>query len=134
MKKISKKILIIIIACVVLLCGGIAGLIYKINYKQTAIKTSYYSDNAYELTIYEIGEPDFPFGSSHCRFVLLDGEKEISSTDFEVQNDGKNLNDSNFDISWSNKGAKIIVNGEEQEDTVYYINFDGKTETVAGAQ
>ena len=125
MKKSLKIFLIIFLICAIIFGVNIAGFIYKTDYKKTEIKSN--SHDKYSLTVYEIGEPDFPFGSAHCRFVLRRDKEKISSTDFEVCNDGGAALESNFDISWNSDGAEIIVNAEEQEDCIYYIYFNGKT-------
>lgn len=134
MKKFLKIFLVVFLIVIIIAGIGTAKFVYETDYKKTEIKSSCSDDNSYKLTVYEIGEPDFPFGSAHCRFILLNGKKEISSTDFEIYNDGGAALESNFDISWNSDGAEITVNGEEQKDRIYYIYFSGKVKTIEYAE
>ncbi len=125
-----KKILTFIGIFLLIICVMGAGFLYKIDYKKTEIKSSVSDDKNYTLTVYEIGEPEFAFGSANCRFVLKNNDKKISTLDFEIRNDGGWALPQNVDIKWQDNCAVAYVNGEEQEDTIYYLYFDGKTKEV----
>ena len=66
-------------------------LLYNINYKTTDIDVSESPDGAYELHFQQIGEPDWPFGSTHARLVLESNGKTVTTCSFDIANDGKNL-------------------------------------------
>ncbi len=122
-----KKILTVI-GTLMLIAGILfTGIIYKINFKKELIKSSVSDDKIHTLTVYEIGEPEFPFGSANCRFVLKENRKTISSLDFEICNDGGWALPENVDIQWQKDCAFVTVNGEEQYDRIYHLYFDGKT-------
>lgn len=127
MKK-SKIILIVVLVLAIILSFP-AVFIYKTQYKKTEIITSSNTNDSHKLIVYEIGEPDFPFGSANCRFVLLDGNKKTNTLDFEVRNDGGWALKENFNISWKADSVEISVNGEEQEEVTYYLYFNGKTDS-----
>ena len=55
-------------------------LLYNINYKTTDIDVSESPDGAYELHFQQIGEPDWPFGSTHARLVLGKPSQRAAST------------------------------------------------------
>lgn len=75
-----------------------------------------------------IGEPDWPFGSTHCRFDLFKDDKRIIKYPFSIHNDGANAHEDNFDIIWNEDNVTVIVSGSEQNDIEYVLNFDGTTE------
>ena len=60
-------LLMIILAMSTLLIGGIK---YQSTYEKTEIMRSLSDDGQYTLFVYMIGEPDWPFGATHCRFAL----------------------------------------------------------------
>jgi len=70
MNKIPKYVVIIacILVMVVLLPLGYVR--YKTRYEAEQISVSTSPDGDYELVIYSVGDPDFPFGAAHGRLVL----------------------------------------------------------------
>ena len=123
-----KKILAVVAALILIAGVLLAGVIYKIDFKKEEIKTSVSDDKIHTLTVYEIGEPEFPFGSANCRFVLKENRKNISKLDFEICNDGGWALPENVEIQWQDDCAFVTVNGQEQYDTIYHLYFDGKTD------
>lgn len=63
-----------------------------------------------------IGEPDWPFGSVSGRLVLKKGKDKISQTDFELRNDGGNINSNCWKVTWYEDYVEIILSGKEQFD------------------
>lgn len=78
----------------------------------------------YELTIYEIRSP-IGFSSSECMAVLKCDNKKVTQYEFYVSNDGKTLDEDNFNISWYDDYVILEVNGEEQQTAVYKFFYDG---------
>ena len=128
----EHKIISIIIGIIVLfllMVGITAGaFLYKIKYEKKTIDEFSTFDGKYQLTIEQIGEPDWPFGYTHCRFVLKQGEDVITSYSFDLADDGANASSSNFELYFLTDSAQIFVNASEQEKKVYRLYFDGKTE------
>ena len=105
------------------------GIKYRTSYAKTEIETLISTDGKFKLTIYEIGEPDWPFGSTHCRFTLYEQDKKINKLDFSIRNDGASAHNENFDVNWEKDYVMIVVSGKEQEDISYYLYFDGRTDS-----
>lgn len=128
----EHKVISIIIGSMVLfllMVGITAGaFLYKIKYEKKTIDEFSTFDGKYKLTIEQIGEPDWPFGYTHCRFVLKQGEDVITSYSFDLADDGANASSSNFELYFLTDSAQIFVNASEQEKKVYRLYFDGKTE------
>ena len=78
MNKIPKYVVIIacILVMVVLLPLGYVR--YKTRYEAEQISVSTSPDGDYELVIYSVGDPDFPFGAAHGRLVLKGKEKTVA--------------------------------------------------------
>lgn len=130
MKEHRKIPMIIGILALFLLMVGIAAgtFLYKIKYEKKTIDEFSTFDGKYTLTIEQVGEPDWPFGYTHCRFVLKQGEDVITNYAFDLADDGTNASSSNFELYFLTDSAQIFVNASEQEKKVYRLYFDGKTE------
>lgn len=114
--------IIFIIALLAILVGSIT---YVVNYKIHEIDTAVSPDGKYELILQQVGDPDWPFGSTHARVVLKEGDKIIKKYRFDVHNDGGNISDNSWVVTWYNNSVVWIIYGEEQPDQSYRICFDG---------
>ena len=110
------------------LAGGL--LLYNINYKVTDIDVSESPDGAHKLHFQQIGEPDWPFGSTHACLVLENNGRTVTTCNFDIANDGKNLGPENWEATWGNNHASATIFGEEQNDYRYNLSFDGENEEL----
>lgn len=128
MKKSMKRIIISIFATLFgilfLLVGSIT---YVTKYKIHEIDTDMSPDGKYELILQQVGDPDWPFGSTHARVILKEGDKIVKKYRFDVHNDGANISDNSWIVTWYNQSVVWITYGEEQPDQSYRICFDGTT-------
>ena len=122
----------------ILLCFNFA-----ITCKKTLIDTSISPDGTYELTLIEIGEPAWPFGAASGRLILNEGNTIISQKDFELRNDGCQMGNNNWAVTWNENHVEVILSGEEQYDEQFLLYYDGtvnsetlyeKTETDVAEQ
>ncbi len=123
--KILFRILVGIVFFGILFAGM---LFYEMNYAIGEVTSSESEDQRYRLVIYMIGEPDWPFGMTHCRFDFIDGRKRIIQYQFDIADDGRMPGESNFEIQWNEEDVLLKVSGDEQADTYYLISFEGKVE------
>lgn len=124
----SNGCLIAVLAFLLLIGILFAGITYRTSYAKTEIVTSTSHDGRYTLIVYMIGEPEWPFGSTHCRFDLQDGSDSIIKYPFSIQDDGATAHSDNFSIVWYIDHVTITVSGSEQNDREYILNFDGTVE------
>ena len=75
-----------------------------------------------------VGEPDWPFGATHCRFTLRREGRQILERAFSIQDDGAVARADNFAVRWRADGVQVVVSGSEQGDRVYVLGFDGSAE------
>lgn len=127
MNKMAKYVVIIacILVMVVLLPLGYVR--YKTRYEAEQISMSTSPDGDYELVIYSVGEPDFPFGAAHGRLVLKGKEKTVAYRSFEVANDGARFYDSDIETTWYGDRVEVVVSGSEQRDELVTLHFNGQT-------
>lgn len=127
MNKIPKYVVIIacILVMVVLLPLGYVR--YKTRYEAEQISVSTSPDGDYELVIYSVGDPDFPFGAAHGRLVLNGKEKTVAYRSFEVANDGARFYDGDLETTWYIDRVEVVVSGSEQRDELVTMRFNGQT-------
>lgn len=114
-------VLLVLRVLALTLTVAIGVLIYKADFKPSEIVT--YENGNYQVTVYQIGAPAFPFGPGKCRIVLRENGKLIAREDLELHNDGKWPYEDNFSVSWQPDRVTVTAKGEEQEDTDYILPF-----------
>ena len=117
--------------CLAALAGGIW---YRVEVAPTEVLTDASPDGAYELTIDMVGEPDWPFGATHCRFTLRGEGRQILERAFSIQDDGAVARADNFAVRWRADGVQVVVSGSEQGGRVYVLGFDGSAEESEGTR
>ena len=124
MQKRRKWILVLIGLLIVsaALCGRI---LQEKSPSETEVVSSQKEGQGYTLTVLMLGEPEWPFGPTHCRFDLREGETLIAQHPVSLRNDGGIVSEQNFQIHWNEDGVEILVSAKEQSDTVYRISYDG---------
>lgn len=108
----------------------IAAFTYKTKYRETEVLQSASPNGIYNLKIYMIGEPEWPFGPTHCRYDLCEGDRILVKSPDTILNDGKNAIPENFDICWQEDCVNLIIHGEEQDDKAITFFFDGRKTEV----
>ena len=110
--------------CITVLCF-VGIFYYLIVFKVSNVDTSVSSDGEYSLTMQAVGEPLF-FGSADGQFILKKGEKRISKVKFSLRDDGGNISQDTWHVTWKMNQVEIIIYGEEQNDEQFLLFFDGK--------
>lgn len=102
---------------------------YTVRYRINSVDSSVSQDGKYELLFQQIGDPDWPFGSTHARLILKDESGTIVKYSFDVANDGANVYSSSWQVTWKEDCVEVVISGAEQNDDRYILHFDGKTES-----
>lgn len=127
MNKIPKYVVIIVGILVMVVLLPLGYVRYKTRYEAEQISTSTFPDGDYELVIYSVGDPDFPFGAAHGRLVLKGKEKTVAYRSFEVANDGARFDESDLKTTWYIDRVEVVVSGSEQRDELVTMRFNGQT-------
>ena len=127
MNKISKYVVIIVGILVMVVLLPLGYVRYKTRYEAEQISVLTSPDGDYELVIYSVGDPDFPFGAAHGRLVLKGKEKTVAYRSFEVANDGARFDESDLKTTWYIDRVEVVVSGSEQRDELVTMRFNGQT-------
>ncbi len=124
-----RKTPIFILFCVLLLTmSSVACLHVRNPHPVTAFVSD---DGSKKITVYQLGDPDFPYGNTLCRLILSVNEQAYGSFDTAVRNDGVSVRADNFHVSWEGSYASVTVSGDEQEDEIIRFGYDGRIQTEA---
>ena len=110
MLKILKRIVIAaIIIKLVAIISNVSIFTYKTQYKQKEIYHESSPDNNHTVSLYQVGEPQWSFGSVDAKLVLYNSDgKKLDEESFELSNDGANVVAGNIvEIIWSEDQGEI---------------------------
>ncbi len=135
MKVLKTVIKIILVsmagfALVLLLLYGVG--IYFLNYAVSTVDESTSPDGKYTLQLQSIGSPIF-FSSADGRLVLKRAKKgkeknsKIASYRFVLADDGGSIRPEIWNVAWEKEYVSVTISGEEQEDQIITIKYDGQT-------
>lgn len=117
MKKAFQVLLVVILICAVIF----AFLLYEYKKPRTiAVETS--PDGRYSLSFLETESALF-FGPSGVALVMKDKEAETYEIKTYIYNDGKYLDDNNWQVEWHSDYVEVMLKGEEQPDEVFVIRY-----------
>ena len=89
--------------------------------------TSYVSpDGEYSLVFEQVGDPDWPFGSTEIRLTLenRDGEVVERVSDY-LHDDGANAHEHNVaSVRWGDDGVTVVLRASEMEDKEVVIGYN----------
>ena len=84
------------------------------------------TNGQYVVELQATSSPEWPFGPQDGRIVLKnDNNKKISSVDFVLCNDGKGMCKSNWEVDWNEESVVVTIMGEEQQDAIYTLYYNG---------
>lgn len=129
MKHVVKHILIllgVLSAAAAVLLGSV---LYVAFYRVAVVDTALSPDGNYTLVLQSVGEPRFPFGPAPGRLVLKDGGATVAKARFEIANDGGAFQADSWSVSWYDDRVNVILSGDEQDDELVTLYFDGRTES-----
>ncbi len=83
--------------------------------------------DTYTVELQSKGSP-FMFSPQDARIILKNNSKKICKADFTIYNDGKSIDEGNWNIVWNTDKVTITIKGEEQKDDVWNLYYNGKVE------
>lgn len=124
MKKVLKVILGILLSVIVVIGLHYGAFIYMIEYHVATVDKKSY--NGYEVVMQSVGAPLF-FSSADGRLLLKKNDTIINKTDFVLSDDGGSIRDDVWSVSWYKDHVGVVIRGTEQDDTLYNLYYNGKT-------
>ena len=85
------------------------------------------SNGNYTVTLQSLGSPIWPFGPQDGQIILEKDDETISEIKFVLRNDGKNMSEYNWDVEWQSDKVIVTIIGEEQNDEIFILSYNGMT-------
>ena len=125
-RKSALRVILGIITVITLIFACLlVNFIYVTCYRINPIDTSTSPDGTCELAFQQVGDPEWPFGPTHVRLVLKNGNRIIIKQTFDIADDGAKASINNWDVNWKDTSVEVVISGSEQYDVLYVLNFDG---------
>ena len=102
---------------------------YTTRYKIHDVASYASPDGKYKLLFQQVGDPDWPFGHTHARLVLKDEAETIAKYSFDIADDGANACSDLCQVTWKAAQVEAVISGKEQNDNLYILFFNGKTDS-----
>lgn len=115
MKRKIVTVLLVTETSILLIALALGGLLFKTKKAETEVYRQSSEDGSQTVVIYEVGQPDWPFGNAHYKVY---GPSNFS---VDVSDDGGS---GGFTVEWKESSVVIIFSGSEQEDAVYELPFN----------
>lgn len=87
-----------------------------------------YEENGYTLIFQQLGDPQWPFGSTEVRLILKNQQgKIINKYDTSIQDDGANAGERNIaSVEWFEDRVIVILCASEMENREIIISFESE--------
>ncbi len=85
-----------------------------------------YENNGFTLTFQQLGDPQWPFGSTDIRLLLKNKQgKILKKYDTSIQDDGANAGEHNIaSVEWFSDKVIVILQASEMEDKEIIFSFE----------
>lgn len=122
-KQIIKSVLTVMIVIAFILLASALYFLYEVEWKKTVIIELENTETGHSVILQEIGSP-FSFGPSKVQIILENEKGElVDEAEDYIYNDGKNLNQGNISVIWTDTSANVTLCGEEQEDKSLVLQY-----------
>lgn len=122
MKKIIKYLMVgagVMLLCLFMIIGSFR---YAMKYKITEVGTEISADGKFVVVFQMIGEPEWPFGSTHVQMIIKRADGiVIEKIKESIQDDGSIFREENWSVGWRDNLVEITLKGSEQEDEKFVV-------------
>ena len=116
------------IACSIAGLLLILGLIikYETTWKLATVGIEESPNGRYSILFQSVGEADWPFGYSHAKVTVKEGDRLIKTFREDIADDGGQFIPGNYSVEWLEDEVVITFMGSEQPDKKVEIFYDGR--------
>ena len=122
MKKMIAVILSLFMICTFSAC------LLEENNEEILITSQNSPDGNYSVCLYQVGSPQWSFGSVGAKLVLKKSNGEIvDEKAFSLANDGAGVYEGNLkSITWLENEVEILMDADEWPEEYYVLNYGEK--------
>ena len=122
MKKMIAVIFSLFMICTFSTCSS------EKNNEEILITSQNSPDGNYSVCLYQVGSPQWSFGSVGAKLVLKKSNGEIvDEKAFSLANDGAGVYEGNLkSITWLENEVEILMDADEWPEEYYVLNYGEK--------
>ncbi len=119
MKKVIAVILLVFMICTFSACSS------EQNNEEILITSQNSPDGNYSVCLYQVGSPQWSFGSVGAKLVLKNSDGDIvDEKEFSLANDGGGVHEGNLkSITWLENEVEILMDADEWPEEYYVLNY-----------
>ncbi len=118
---VKKAITFIIAVCIIFTFSACSS---EENNEEILITSQNSPDGKYTVYLYQVGSPQWSFGSVGAKLVLknLNG-KIVDEEEFSLANDGAGVDEGNLkSITWLENEVEVLMDADEWPEECYVLN------------
>ena len=118
-----KKVFAVILAVFIILAFSACST--EQHSEETLITTQNSPDGNYLVCLYQVGSPQWSFGSVGAKLVLKNSNGEIlDEEEFSLANDGVGVYEGNLkSITWLDNKVEVLMDADEWPEENYVLNY-----------
>lgn len=123
MKLLKRTVFTIVLIVIAAIFLFISFIIYQEEIRKKEIYRETNPDGDCVFVLYQVGQPDFPFGGVKAEIRLLNANgKTVDKESFNIHTDGGQLNQFYIEeVRWSDATVEFICNQADGLDAVTYV-------------
>ena len=119
---VKKAITFIVAVCIIFTFSACSS---EANNEEILITSRNSPDGSYSVYLYQVGSPQWSFGSVGAKLVLKNSnDKVVDEKEFSLANDGAGVYEGNLkSITWLDNEVKILIDADEAPEEYYILNY-----------
>ena len=119
MKKVIAVVLSTFIICAFSACSS------EEDKEEILITSQNSPDGNYSVYLYQVGSPQWSFGSVGAKLVLKNSNgKILDEKEFSLANDGAGVHEGNLkSITWLENEVEVLMDADEWPEEYYVLNY-----------
>ena len=119
---VKKAITIMIALCMIFAFSACSS---EEDKEEILITSQNSPDGNYSVYLYQVGSPQWSFGSVGAKLVLKNStDKVVDEKEFSLANDGAGVYESNLkSITWLENKVEVLMDADEWPEEYYVLNY-----------
>lgn len=119
MKKICTLLLAVFMFIISSACSS------EIDKEEILITSQSSPDGNYSIYLYQVGDPQWSFGSVGAKLVLKESNgKIVDEKEFSLANDGTMVHEDNLkSVAWLENEVKVLMDADEAPEKYYVLSY-----------
>ena len=120
---VKKGMAIVLVVCLIFTFSACSS---ENDMEEILITSQNSPDGDYSVCLYQVGSPQWSFGSVGAKLVLKNSNgKILDEKEFSLANDGAGVYEGNLkSITWLENEVEVLMDADEWPEEYYVLNYD----------